>query len=910
VSPPRQHFTGPAAPVISSGCALVTAELLQQLQKEVGKLPSFAVPPGIAANAPADRDRPDVDDAASPKPPKRNANVLGRGRVAKGEGPAGPQPQATHVKHAFVGTDDGDALGDTPPPPPGARHASVGTTNGAEEGTQTVEDSATQETHFSARPANLGAAPSSPSKPGGLITSPTSRHLQAVMHVPGLPPVPIAESVLLGIPTPQAPLSQRAGDSPHGYGRCDLFAADRLTAERDRDRKRAQAQMLADQIEERRQRKIEEKRQIQEQDLLEEIRIQRERKEIEERQQWESQARKAASAAAEAVVADAPARQKDVQSPAGHNTRRRRATQDGDAESVSPNVRAGAFRGTATEADSTTGLWNSEETEERRRRRRRRRAADTAGGNGATWRTTTTATEREQKRSWRDPQADSLTMNADDTLTTVVEGGRETKREAKEARRRRRIRRVDSTVADSQAGAEPWAPAQLRTLEDEVARRGLWPRSEEEEDSPAGRRRGAGRSRRPRAGSDEEQAATASVIALELDRPSPQLRRPPAQMSDEDLRDQIGSLVRVCKQLLRERAEERASERPQRNPSPRVSGRSRAPQSLDKNSPRGPSPQPQLDDWHNPPVHRIVQPSHQHQHHHIPLGEAYIPASGSRATGAPDNYNSGRNHAGQGNVARSAYGHQNGNDSFDVLGSIREGENGTIPSRVTNQSPDLDWGTDRPSIGGEPWPTDALVELLKVPLIAAGAMSIPGAAEAPPLERRAGPPVAARGEHYRLNDGRPMHAADPALPPSLFASPCARGLALRRGSGGAGGGLGFRSPGGDVFGSGMGAGHWGGQMVASPPPPMSRGGLNVQANWFGPGLGPTSPSGGQHQGGLEGFFPPSSQEHGPAGASEARRPGQFPTGIKPSIQAQSAMLREMYPNGAQGAGIPGPLALP
>ncbi|CAE8669946.1 unnamed protein product, partial [Polarella glacialis] len=143
-----------------------------------------------------------------------------------------------------------------------------------------------------------------------------------------------------------------------------------------------------------------------------------------------------------AVVADAPARQKDID--------------DGDAESVSPNVRAGAFRGTATEADSTTGLWNSEETEERRRRRRRRRAADTAGGNGATWRTTTTATEREQKRSWRDPQADSLTMNADDTLTTVVEGGRETKREAKEARRRRRIRRVDSTVADSQAGAEPW----------------------------------------------------------------------------------------------------------------------------------------------------------------------------------------------------------------------------------------------------------------------------------------------------------------------------------------------------------------------------------------------------------------------------------------------------------------------
>eukprot|EP00913_Durusdinium_trenchii_P001452 g1345.t1 len=77
-------------------------------------------------------------------------------------------------------------------------------------------------------------------------------------------------------------------------------------------------------------------------------------------------------------------------------------------------------------------------------------------------------------------------------------------------------------------------------------------------------------------------------------------------------------------------------------------------------------------------------------------------------------------------------------------------------------------------------------------------------------------------------------------------------------------------------------------MLASPPL-ISRGGLNVQANWEPLGLGE---GGGGHP------FHKGSRR------SSSKGPGQVPIGINPSIQAQSAMLREMYPNVAMGG--PGP----
>lgn len=123
-----------------------------------------------------------------------------------------------------------------------------------------------------------------------------------------------------------------------------------------------------------------------------------------------------------------------------------------------------------------------------------------------------------------------------------------------------------------------------------------------------------------------------------------------------------------------------------------------------------------------------------------------------------------------------------------------------------------------------------------------------------------------------------------SLAESPFTSP-ARGVALRRSSRrDSRAGLGDPN---SVFRS------WGGRNLASPPP-ISRGGLNVQASW--------EPL-GYDQGGRPHPFHKGSRHSGHRG------PGQVPIGINPSIQAQSAMLREMYPNVAMGGPGPGPLSL-
>lgn len=183
------------------------------------------------------------------------------------------------------------------------------------------------------------------------------------------------------------------------------------------------------------------------------------------------------------------------------------------------------------------------------------------------------------------------------------------------------------------------------------------------------------------------------------------------------------------------------------------------------------------------------------------------------------------------------------------------------------------WGGDDPEpaksvVRRSPdgWPPDALVELLQEPLMGAGARDLSGSLDGLPVQPAA---MAA------LPNGSPESV--PGEYP--FASPINRGLAVRRSSQGGGAPVqGLRSP-GEVFGRG-------GRMLASPPYaiPMSRGGLNVQASWMPLGLGPTSPP----------------------GMEEKTGPGHSPIGINASIQAQSAMLREMYPNAVAG----GPLALP
>jgi hypothetical protein len=130
--------------------------------------------------------------------------------------------------------------------------------------------------------------------------------------------------------------------------------------------------------------------------------------------------------------------------------------------------------------------------------------------------------------------------------------------------------------------------------------------------------------------------------------------------------------------------------------------------------------------------------------------------------------------------------------------------------------------------------------------------------------------------------------------PSPFAVPHARGMALRRNSV-----QGGYSP----------------QLMMSPPP-VSRGGLNLQANWpgFGPMMAPPEDSsvfsggsfpgqahipGAGHNPDVAGGFNAGSDmpadRYLPPGPQSG--PGHIPIGIRPSIQAQSAMLRELYPRG-------------
>lgn len=119
------------------------------------------------------------------------------------------------------------------------------------------------------------------------------------------------------------------------------------------------------------------------------------------------------------------------------------------------------------------------------------------------------------------------------------------------------------------------------------------------------------------------------------------------------------------------------------------------------------------------------------------------------------------------------------------------------------------------------------------------------------------------------------------------------------------------------------------------PPQLGNGGLNLQANWpaFGRSLsGPSSEySGGMGigifsppTGGLVGGFDMgggmgmdvrsmgSKEEAGERYSSPGPKngPGHIPIGIRPSIQAQSAMLRELYPHGPLAAGPAGPLPAP
>lgn len=143
--------------------------------------------------------------------------------------------------------------------------------------------------------------------------------------------------------------------------------------------------------------------------------------------------------------------------------------------------------------------------------------------------------------------------------------------------------------------------------------------------------------------------------------------------------------------------------------------------------------------------------------------------------------------------------------------------------------------------------------------------------------------------------GIPLMMQMPGMdnPTSPFVIPGSRGMAVRRPS------QGYRQ----------------GRGSLASPPPASRGGggLNVQANWPSlgrpfPFQGPESVGGAAYDVGKYVGDAYGGDGYGNFGSEDAavgkqylarspeNGPGKIPIGIRPSIQAQSAMLREMFPH--------------
>lgn len=656
------HAQPRAAP--SRGCAVISEDLLRHLRDELGEA-KVAVPQSQT-----------VPSGPRPMPIKSTLNV---------NQAAGPRVRP-ELRDMAVGTEpiDDEATA------PGRRHAGISTDD---------------EGPSRPMPTLLQSPAISPQ--AVLVNSPR----KALFGDLGSPRGP----VLPAIPQP---------DSPHGYGRCDLFTVDRQTAERDRERKRLQAQMLSDQIEEQRKRKAEEKRRLQAEEMEEERRLERERRELQELQ------RPRAEEMQQSIQEMQRPMQEHSPSPAARSRRKQQEQ--------------------APEHQSSPGHWEDSPSVPTRRRRKVKK---TTASSTATWQTG-------EKRTWRD-KAENFAMNTDHQPTSHSPNpwmataeqvdhphGLNTVRESSHE--------FDKSEARSQRRSRPRGQQREETWDDD------------DDDHHQHRLRTGGR--RPRAEREK-----ASVL------PSPERTRMASKLTEDELREQLSSLMRVCEHLLRERAERDGALAANPMRTPRRVRDTRSSAGRDSPSAGGDRRPPQ--------------------------------AQGPSARGDPlVSARSYRSHA----------------------------------SRTSNSGPE-EWG-----------PGDALAELL-----ASSELEMPEDDLPIPL---------AEAQHRH---GRPAPLGE--FDPSPFALPGARGMALRRSPP-------PQSPWSQQYGPAMGS-------VWSPSPvPMSRGGLNLQANWPGfPGPGPAGPAGRSYdlQNGNDSLVPPLQPNR--------LGPGQVPIGIKPSIQAQSAMLRELYP---------------
>eukprot|EP00435_Cladocopium_sp_Y103_P059598 s1903_g21.t1 len=238
-----QKFSVPAVPLPPPGCALVPAALLHQLQSEVGKtaLPVLRQEQAPEVQNTAARKEPEalphLDPHQSHPHPSHPAPVAARAAPKPLRLKDGGARPIVIVKHAGVSTEDAV---DGPPPPPGARHASVGTVDAVEEGTQT-----TLTTEGSVQPAAAAtSAPPPPAAPSGPGPNAGEKSKAESWQPPQPVITPVGMAAFSGFAQPGSPDKMNSTD----HGRFDLFGMDKFTAEKDRDRKRLQAQMLAEQI--------------------------------------------------------------------------------------------------------------------------------------------------------------------------------------------------------------------------------------------------------------------------------------------------------------------------------------------------------------------------------------------------------------------------------------------------------------------------------------------------------------------------------------------------------------------------------------------------------------------------------------------------------------------------------------
>jgi hypothetical protein len=302
---------------------------------------------------------------------------------------------------------------------------------------------------------------------------------------------------------------------------------------------------------------------------------------------------------------------------------------------------------------------------------------------------------------------------------------------------------------------------------------------------------------------------------------------PSKKMTEEDLRQQLGSLVSLCEQLLQERAERERSERAPR--SERGGGRHSGGRRSERSDRSLPLAQPPL-----PPMiagggsARGAEPTTARSH------TSHSPHGGIQ---------SGRGHT-EMQVHESgplAYADNHDIDHDDRGHSVDEH---VSPVRVNMRHPPPMTIDEMSALEVGAWPPDALASLV-------------------------------------ADDGRqPVQGFHDISP---FAAPNGRGMSVRRHS------------------------QMAGYSPLMSPPPMSRGGLNLQANF--PGFGRSLMAQEDSVAFNNLGSPPDSRlaQNGNFGVGQAAPgrlpvpgPGHIPIGVRPSIQAQSAMLRELYPHGPTG----------